>query len=264
MYGVWTSLDEKNSYINRQNIHIYNTDQILKKVSEVTKYDRLPNLDKICFEKVYELDDDFKKQGMEIFNPFGSIARAIREDIMNFSFAASDELNKMADELASSYKEYMVLPKMTTCDLYENLTKNYKELCNKAQNYSIENNLKRVIFEYYKDNRYWIYTPGEFTRTWENQKKELLQLGYEDFIKENEVELLNLIKIQEENSKEFELNEIKNGRRKLTDEEIGIALEKLSMEKKELEATFLEDIDILKKEREVLELQFAEEESIKR
>lgn len=269
MNGVWTSLDEKNSYIVRQNICIYNKDLIVDKISTITKNAPLPNIEKISAEKIYDLEDEFKKQGMELFNPHGNIARTIREDLMNISFDASKEIEKITDALSLTYPGFMTSSKIFMDRLYIILTKKYIELCNQVQNYNIKDNLRRVIFEYFRDSRYWIFTPGSYTHAWEQQKKELVQLGYESFIKQNESKILRLIKMQEKKSKEFELNEYKNGKRKLTDEKLGIELERLSKKKEALDEEYsdekiLNEIDLIKKELADFEEKSAEEESMTR
>ena len=269
MNGVWTSLDEKNSYIGKQNICIYNNDLIINKISAITNNSPLPNIEKISADKVYELDEDFKKQGMEIFDPHGNIARTIREDLMNICFDASKEIEKITNALSLTYPGFMTSSKIFMDRLYTILTKKYIELSKQTQNYNIKDNLRRVIFEYFRDSRYWIFTPGSYTSAWEQQKKELVQLGFEDFIKQNEYKILRLIKMQEENSKKFELNEYKNGKRKLTDEELGIELNRLSKIKEDLDTKYadekvLNEIDMIEKELADFEAKSAEEESMTR
>lgn len=264
MNGVWTSLDEKNSYIVRQNICIYNKDLIVDKISTITKNASLPNIEKISAEKIYDLEDEFKKQGMELFNPHGNISRTIREDLMNISFDASKEIEKITDALSLTYPGFMTSSKIFMDRLYTILTKKYIELCNQVQNYNIKDNLRRVIFEYFRDSRYWIFTPGSYTSAWEQQKKELVQLGFEDFIKQNESKILRLIKMQEEKSKAYELKEYNKRKQKITDEQQGIEIDKLLKEKIEMEERFLNEIDMLKSELADLEAKSAEEETMTR
>lgn len=241
MNGVWTSLDEENDYIRRSNVPNYNINIIVKKISDISKNAPLPNIEGICREKVYELDEEFKKQGMEIFAPHGNISRCIRNDLSNFTGEATKELGKITDALALTYPGFMTSSKIFTNKLYSILTKNYNGLCNRTQNYTIKDNLYRLIFEYYRDSRYWIFTPGSYIEAWEKQKSEIIDLGYESFITENEYKILKLIKMQEEKSKAFDLKQHDKGKQELTDEELANELDRLSAEKEKLETKYAEE-----------------------
>lgn len=238
MNGVWTSLDQKNDFIRRSNVSSCNINTIVDGISEITKNKNLPNIEEIRVNKVYQLDEEFKKQGMEIFEPHGSIAECIQMDLFHFTEEGTKELKKITDALSLTYPGFMTSSKIFKDKLYSILIKKYNELCTGVQNYTIKDNLRRIIFEFHRDNRYWIFVPGEYIGAWEKQKKELRQLGYEDFISENEVGILKLIKMQEEKSKAFELKEKSGSKQKLTDEEFGIELERLSKEREELKIKF--------------------------
>jgi len=241
MNGVWTSNDQENEFIRRSNIEIYNIDIIVEKISIVTKNDSLPNIEEISRKKVYELDEEFKKQDMGMFEPHGSIARSIHDDLSHLTEEATKELGKITDALTLTYPSFMTSIKIFRDKSFSILSKNYKELCTKTQEYTIKDNLRHLIFEVHRDNRYWIMVPGSYIEAWEKQKKELKQLGYEDFISENEASISKLIEMQEKKSKDFELEEAKKAPKKLSDEEVGIELEKLRKQKEELEAKYAEE-----------------------
>jgi|GEM_PF-4410584 len=241
MNEVWTSLDEKNEFIRRSNGADCNINVIVDKIGLISKTPTLPNIEQICRNKVYKLDEEFKKQGMEIFNPHGNIARCIRNDLSCFTGVGTKELGKIGNALSLTYPAFMTSSNVFTSKLFSIVCKNYRELCSRAQNYTIKDNLHRILFDFYRDNRYWIFVPGSYIQSWEEQKKELIQLGYEDFVVENEESILKLIKMQEEKSKAFALKQHNGTEQKLTDEEFAAELNRLSKEKEALEAKYTEE-----------------------
>lgn len=241
MNEVWTSLDEKNNFIRRSNESNCNIEVIVDKIALISKTPTLANIEQICRNKAYKLDEEFEKQGMEMFNPHGNIARCIRNDLSSFTEDGTKELGKIVNALSLTYPAFMTSSNVFTSKLFSIICKNYRELCSRAQNYTIKDNLHRVLFDFYRDNRYWIFVPGSYIQSWEEQKKELIQLGYGDFVIENEESILKLIKMQEEKSKAFALKKHNGTEQKLTDEELAAELTRLSKEKEDLEAKYADE-----------------------
>lgn len=246
MNGVWTSVDQKNDYIRRSNETKYNLDLILEGIKKVSKNSSLSNIEELCKKKINELEKEYEEKGLDFFEPHGNISRCIRDDLSLSMGDATKELGKIVEALSLTYPGFMISSKIFTNKLFSIISKKYRNLYNKTENYNIKDNLHRIIFEYYRDDRYWIMTPGSYIESWKKQKKELTQLGYSDFIKENEIEILKLIKMQEENSKEFALEEHNKRKQRLSEEELSAEIDKLEEEKAALTAKYSEEEQIKK------------------
>ena len=201
---AWTDIDEKNEFKLYTNKLIGYVDSCIIKLRNVTNNNLdASNIATIYRDKMFALENDFANHGINFFDKI-VLRKVIDKYLLNLldeSIKSVDKTSKKLMTINGLYlfdKSSILANKIVDGDL-----KKYEQTCSKIENFNMKSNILSALILYFSNDKYYIFTPGEFTKQYEQVKAELSQLGLADLIPTIDEKLLPLIKKQELASAKF-------------------------------------------------------------
>lgn len=195
---AWTDTDEKNEFKLYTNKLIGYFDSYITKLRNVTNNSlNVSNIAIIYRYKIFALEEDFLNHGIKFFDKI-----VLRKVVDEYLLNCLDESIKLVDKISKKLilinglylfdKSSILANKIVNSDL-----KKYDQICSKIKNFDMKSNILSALTLYFSSDKYYIFTPGEFIKQYEQVKAELSQLGLADLIPTIDEQLLPLIKKQE-------------------------------------------------------------------
>lgn len=206
---AWTANDEKNEFKSYTNKLIAHFNRYITNLRRITNYNLdVTNIAILYRNRIFDLEEDFLKHGINFFDTI-----ALRNIINQYFLSLLDEslntIDRILDKLKVIHRLYLfdktsiLANKFTSTNI-----KQYDQICSKIISFDIRNDILSALIPYFSNDKYYIFTPGEFTSQYEKVKSELLQLGLVDLIPTIDEKILPLIAKQELASARF--NDLKD------------------------------------------------------
>ena len=208
----WTELDERNLFITRANRIESNVDEAINKIRKISYGNiNLKNYAEIYREKVFDLEELFKNNGLSYFGQEDSETR-VRSAISMYLTTEMLELLEMLNIIAKKLGGLNILYLNKTTSKLANIligkfVEQYKNKIDEFSDFSLNENLKDILLEKLLDDRYYIYSEGNFIDFYNAMFEVMRKLGFEDVFLELDEEIKPLVVKQEQALQDFKVTE---------------------------------------------------------
>lgn len=197
----WTDRDEKNLFVAKTNILEGKLEAILNEIRKITNgHINMKNYFSYYQRKVEELEQGFKEHDLNYFDN-NWVRRAVREYLTTEMLEVLEIIEIIKEKL--NYLSFIYLSEKTSkfadfiLERYVNL---YNEKIEELENFSLKNNLVGLMYTILLDDRYYMYSKGDFIEFYKEMEEISKTFGFHDtFISLSEI-ITELVKYQEENA----------------------------------------------------------------
>ena len=212
---AWTDVDEKNNFKGKINNIESKFFSALSELNKITKKNLdIPNIATIYRSKMFELEEQFAQKGINLFDRV-TLRLIIDNYFINLTEKSIILINKISERLKLIQGMFLFnVTSILANKIIENLIKEYMNVYFQIKEFNIKEDISLPLIDFLSNKEYYIFTPGEYIKTYEQTKIELEALGFSDMIPDLDKKILPLIKKQEIATSNFNNNEIQNDKHK--------------------------------------------------
>ncbi len=212
---AWTDVDEKNNFKGKLNNIENKFDSALGELNKIIGNNLdIPNIATIYRSKIFELEEQFAKKGINFFNKV-TLRSIIDNYFINLIEKSIKLINKISERLKLIHGMFLFNKTSILANkIIENLIKGYMQIYYQIKDFDINEDILLALTEFLSSEEYYIFVPGEYIKTYEQAKDELLKLGFNDLIPDLDKKMLPLIKKQEIATSNFNNYELQSNRHK--------------------------------------------------